>query len=371
MRNFRWKISSDRQRHRRGQHGRDGFLSIGPLREILVITAAASLVIAAIWHSKSAWVASLSDQQLTALNCNAQPVRSLDFDEDRQVLVVCSMPGILGEISLESGLFSKSSTPQNVSSVATSKRNSMTVVLSGFEDSKEYPHELSVVRDDVLLFSLELPASIDSSADVRISADGSIVFVIADNGHTIGWDLSTAEPSRWEYQLKSNVLATALSPDGRRMFAATDDGKWAIYDAFTGAQLTSLTARSKCGRCSRTAVWSEDGQRLAISEHHGELLVFQAESGELIWQRNMGFLFARSLAISTDGGLLAVGGFDKKIRIWDVSHPKEPPAILIGKPVVPHNLVFTSADKNLVSGGDDGSVCEWSVATRGMIRELH
>lgn len=67
------------------------------------------------------------------------------------------------------------------------------------------------------------------------------------------------------------------------------------------------------------------------------------------------------VAFSPDGKLLAAGGLDKTIRIWDAISGELLRAIA-GHDGFVHALAFDGGNERLVSGGHTGRITVWNVA---------
>ena len=73
--------------------------------------------------------------------------------------------------------------------------------------------------------------------------------------------------------------------------------------------------------------------------------------------------------LSPAGGLLAVGGFDKSIRIIDLLTLQEKYTLTGHNPRI-LTLAFTADGKNLVSAGGSGLLAFWSIADTTLLKEI-
>jgi len=71
-------------------------------------------------------------------------------------------------------------------------------------------------------------------------------------------------------------------------------------------------------------------------------------------------------AISNDGRLLAISGWDGVLRLWDVDHEQQP-EIIARQLQNYYTLVFSPDDSRLVGGGYDGTITMWDLATRQQV----
>ncbi len=76
-----------------------------------------------------------------------------------------------------------------------------------------------------------------------------------------------------------------------------------------------------------------------------------------------------ALALSPDGGILASGAADHRIRLWDVDSGREI-AVLNGHTAAVHSLSFAPAGDLLASGSSDGTVRLWDVSREALWKTI-
>ncbi len=134
------------------------------------------------------------------------------------------------------------------------------------------------------------------------------------------WDLKTGRQVRaYHGALGPGKSKVAISPDGRRLFAASDHTGILMWDLASG----TLERTFKDLMFRSTFILSPDGRTLVTAEYEARgpemLVVWDVESGRRLRSFKASKEHLRSLVMSPDGRMLAAGGWEKKVRLWDPS----------------------------------------------------
>ncbi len=208
------------------------------------------------------------------------------------------------------------------------------------------------------------PAERESSGHWRptVSPDGRLVVWSAGLGAQ-AHRLDTGARVWKAHRLQVGLHAT-FAPDGSAFLGGEFLGALDAVDAATG-KLLGRFARD--GAMSLTLALSPQGHKLAARTGVGRNLQLQVR----VWDRKEerppqavsdNFFDGRALAFDCDGALLAVGGADGSIRLWDVNRGTTA-SHCTGHGTSVDCLAFARDGRTLLSAGDDGILRLWEVAT--------
>jgi WD40 repeat protein len=180
------------------------------------------------------------------------------------------------------------------------------------------------------------------------------------------WDTEKGLALRTLNGLKERTWA-GFSPDGMRL-AASDARAFQIWDLATGREICTTGLN---GVYIRSLGFSPDGKQLAVAVGRGdpklgvlvammqpEVLILDAESGREVsrpLKGHTGTVFC--LSFSPDGKRLATGGLDGTVKIWDVATGQET-LTLKGIGMVT-SLAFSPDGRRVLSAHMGGTVRIW------------
>jgi len=155
---------------------------------------------------------------------------------------------------------------------------------------------------------------------VAVDRAGAVLAVGGDDALCRCYDLAGGSPSRpaWSAKHRGKVWTVAVTPDGARVAAGDYANAVVLYAAADGAVLWLKTSWLGKGAPFTWAVhFSGDGNTLAIG--HWDAYAYLVDAADL---REFGAIErgdrVYAVALSSDGGLVAVGGRDKRAAVYAV-----------------------------------------------------
>ncbi len=171
------------------------------------------------------------------------------------------------------------------------------------------------------------------------------------------------------------VTSVAFDRSGAVLASGCDDGSVQLWDVAARSELAVLKGH---GRSVISVAFGPSGAVLASGGHNGSVRLWNVASrSELAVLKGHGrsvrsALFDPSvLSVTFDpsGAVLASGGADGSMRLWDVASCSEL-ARLQGHDGSVLSVAYDPSGAVLASGGDDGSVRLWDVAARSALARL-
>lgn len=180
--------------------------------------------------------------------------------------------------------------------------------------------------------------------------------------------LPTHAPTRTLTGHTDAVNGISFSPDGTLLASGAADGEVIMWDAASGERLWTLL-----GHVSpvQYAAFSPDGSLLASGSYDGGVVIWEAKSGVVLHTLQAHARAVNSLSFSPDGALLATGSDFEGVILWD-AQTGEPLRELVGHKGTVHSLIFSHDGATLMGGirGYDPAVVWWDTETGELLRSL-
>lgn len=204
---------------------------------------------------------------------------------------------------------------------------------------------------------------LDTGGEVKtlaFSPDGRTLAAVTQTMLTL-WDVGSRSRLR-EPLFVGNpamVLAVGFSPDGASLATASSDLGLQLRDPATGASLAPL---GRAGSASDVA-FSADGALIAtVPSQGGAELWDTATRASIATFAGTPGNYDTSVALSPDGHFVAVGGFGRVVRVWDVRSRTLVRELDQGGNGA-FTLEFTPDGRTLAISGFEPAASLWDVAT--------
>jgi WD40 repeat protein len=220
------------------------------------------------------------------------------------------------------------------------------------------------------LFNLQGLGTVGALA---FSPDGKFLASGDGSGAISLWNIENQTPV-WKTIVAENqyVFSLAFSPfQGGTLAFGIAGGQLGLLNVLDGSLLNSTQAHTDN---ITSVVFSPGGARLVTGSIGG--LRDQPDASTAFWDPDTldrrGVLVDNpqlSLAFSPDGKLLAVGGTDKRVKVWDL-HAARPPLRLGDHADIIQGVAFSPDGKWLASASLDGSLKLWDMEKRALAATL-
>lgn len=219
--------------------------------------------------------------------------------------------------------------PRRITALALS-RDGRTMATNGcVQDNRGQPAQPALcAQDPIQLWDTETGQPLGqpllshrgaiTSLDFR--PDGTQLASGTADGSVILWSVATRSMRGQPFKAHSlEVTRVRFSPDGEELATASLDARIGLWNAADGTLLGSMTGP---GSMVLSLAFSPDGQQLASGDQNNRIMLWRVGSpGDTLVTRHFSAANAtpRSVAISPDGRVIAVGGTEGSLTILDRS----------------------------------------------------
>ncbi|MBY0261949.1 MAG: protein kinase [Phycisphaerales bacterium] len=206
------------------------------------------------------------------------------------------------------------------------------------------------------------------------SPTGPLVAVAGRTGRVEFFKVPSGERVRTLETHRGDVMGVAFSGDGKRLATVGLDRFMRVWDLETGTKLAERrgTTGSMC------VDFSPDGSRVAYSDGPGRVVIWTrpgegdadgAGSVTIEPPTKARERLISALRFSPDGTMLAVGGRDRLMSVYD-ARTGVPISTQIGEPYYFRSLSFSADSGSIVSSGAFSRVRRWDARPRSPVPEV-
>jgi WD40 repeat protein len=160
------------------------------------------------------------------------------------------------------------------------------------------------------------------------------------------------------------IFFARYSPDGNFIVTTGSDLNVIVWNAETGNIFRTLSGSLKT---PRVAAFSPSGDKVASGGDGNAVSLWDIKTASIISTFELKQGAVRAVDISTDGTLLAAAGTDRSVRIWDIESKKLLFDLKSHKDEV-NVLKFNPDGKLLASGGADKTLIIWNAGDGTIIK---
>lgn len=202
---------------------------------------------------------------------------------------------------------------------------------------------------------------------VEFSPDGKRIVTASDDGTARVWDTATGV-LRLTLRGHTNWLWQAsFSPDGTRIVTASRDLTARIWDAKTGAPIRTLTGHLASVLDAR---YLKSGKEIATASADKTVKIWDAETGEVLRTFQGHNARVNGLAVSADGRRIASVDTAGAVRIWNAANGE-----LVASFDVPganwQDVSFDRAGGRVAAASEDGQAFVWDVGGRRLLQTVN
>jgi WD40 repeat protein len=199
-----------------------------------------------------------------------------------------------------------------------------------------------------------------------VTPDGRRVVSASEDGTLKVWDLQSGRALATLDGHAGEARACAVTADGRRVISASDDGTVKVWDLDGGRVVATL--RGHAGWVNSIAV-TADGRRVISASADRTVKVWDLESGSVLATLEGHAGWVRACAVTADGQRAVSASVDRTLQVWDLESGSVL-ATLKGHTDWVRACAVTADGRRAISASDDRTLKVWDLDTGRLLATL-
>ena len=196
---------------------------------------------------------------------------------------------------------------------------------------------------------------------VDYARDGTVLASAGASGAVTVWDLRTSEVRR-RIPHEEVVDAIAFSPDGSLIATGARDGRVRVFDIEGRSRRIVLES----GRWVQSLAFAPDGRRLAVAARDGDVSLVEVDDATV---QSLDGIAARAVAWMPDGTRVVGLGREGRLVVWDAETHQVVTSMLAHRS--PGTWVAVTRDgARVASASEDGQARLWTLETGALVLDL-
>lgn len=196
---------------------------------------------------------------------------------------------------------------------------------------------------------------------VSASADGRFVLVGGKEHAAVLWDMEQGREVRRFKQGEGGIDSTRLAPDGSWLFTSDTEGVGRTWNAADGRELQRFVGHR--GDIVSVA-FSSDGERILTGGLDSTARLWDRRTGKQLKKFEMSTGIVRAVAFSPDEKHVLTGGDNSPVRLWSVEGERQVAQFDGGIRLSVEAVAFMPDGKSVIAaGGVDTAIRIWDVET--------
>ncbi|MGK0386085.1 MAG: WD40 repeat protein [Patiriisocius sp.] len=181
-------------------------------------------------------------------------------------------------------------------------------------------------------------------------------FATASQDYSIKiWDVQQFTELRTLKGHTEYVYSVAFNPSGNLIASAGKDKKIILWDVYTGLEIKTIDAPYGVFDLS----FSDNGKYLACALYEGQVLIYNAETGEFLQKLKGLKKSVLTIDFSPNNKYVVAAGIDRKVAMWNIETGQLIFKLRRHRKRI-NEVHFSESGNYIVSASDDKTVMVWS-----------